>query len=117
MKVIYISGPFTNPDPIHGIERNINAASEYAAKCWAAGWSVICPHKNNKDFQHLSLPYELWIEGDIELLRRCDAILMLPNWEESAGAVNEHNYAIKQKNALGEPIKVFYAADGIPIPV
>ena len=28
MKVLYISGPFSHPDPVHGIGRNILQASE-----------------------------------------------------------------------------------------
>jgi hypothetical protein len=116
MKVIYISGPFTDPDTTNGIERNISIASGYAAKCWASGFAVICPHKNAKDYQHLSLPYELWINGDIELLSRCDAILMLPDWEKSKGARMEHEYAKSNKNIFNERIRVFYAIDGIPSP-
>ena len=30
MKVLYISGPFSHPDPVHGISRNILQASEVA---------------------------------------------------------------------------------------
>ena len=87
MRLLYVSGPFTSPDKLHGIERNILAASEAALEGWRQGWAVICPHKNTSGYQHAEdIPYETWIEGDLEILRRCDAICMLPGWEQSNGA-------------------------------
>ena len=87
MRLLYVSGPFSAADPLHGIERNILAASEAAIEGWRQGWAVICPHKNTSGYQHAAdIPYETWIEGDLEILRRCDAICMLPGWEQSNGA-------------------------------
>lgn len=89
-RLLYISGPFSDPDPLHGIERNILLASEAALRGWRDGWAVICPHKNTAGYQHAEdVPYETWIEGDLEILRRCDAICMLPGWENSPGARQE----------------------------
>jgi hypothetical protein len=109
MKLIYISGKFSDEDRIHGTEKNIVIASECALACWRKGWAVICPHKNTKDYQHVKdLHYETWINGVIEMLRRCDAILMLPGWEDSTGATIEHDIA------TSKGISIFYAEDGIP---
>lgn len=89
-RILYISGPFSDPDPLHGIDRNILLASEAALQGWRQGWIVFCPHKNTSGYQHVSdLPYEVWIEGDLEILRRCDAICMLQGWENSQGARKE----------------------------
>ena len=87
MRLLYVSGPFSAADNLDGIERNILAASEAALEGWRQGWAVICPHKNTSGYQHAAdIPYETWIEGDLEILRRCDAICMLPGWEQSNGA-------------------------------
>jgi len=111
MKVIYVAGPFNHGDNLHGINENINNASKLAIKCWENGWAVICPHKNTAGYQHLShIPEEVWYKGDLELLRRCDAIIMMENWQTSHGAINERNYA------ESNDIKIFYEKDGIPIP-
>ncbi|MDD5048077.1 MAG: DUF4406 domain-containing protein [Methanoregulaceae archaeon] len=104
--VLYLSGPLSHPDPHHGIELNILRASEIALKCWDRGWAVICPHKNCAGFQHYDhIPWRAWIEGDIEIMLRCDAVLMLPGWQDSDGAREEHFVAIKER------IPVFYCED------
>lgn len=90
LRLLYVSGPFSDPDPLHGIERNILLASEAALQGWRQGFATICPHKNTSGFQHVhDVPYETWIEGDLEILRRCDAICMLPGWDHSPGARRE----------------------------
>ncbi|MDI6877509.1 MAG: hypothetical protein QMC96_12155 [Methanomicrobiales archaeon] len=69
--VLYISGPFQDADPVHGIERNILKASAAALEAWQKGWVALCPHKNCSGFQHVG-DYEadFWIEGDLVLLAR-----------------------------------------------
>ena len=91
MQVIYIAGPYnTYPkgyDRHHGIQRNIVEASQIAAECWKKGWAVICPHTNTGGFHNLGLDEEIFVRGCIEMVRRCDAILMTNGWTRSAGAI------------------------------
>lgn len=112
MKLLYISGPFGDDDPIHGVGRNIITASRVALAGWRAGWAVICPHKNTAGFQHAAdVPWSTWMAGDIAILRRCDAILMLPDWEASRGA------CIEREAAMKAGLKVLYYRGGeIPRP-
>jgi nucleoside 2-deoxyribosyltransferase len=35
----------------------------------------------------------VWLDGDLELLRRSDAVLLTSDWERSSGARNEVSYA------------------------
>ncbi len=42
-RVLYISGPFSHPDPVHGIPRNILLASEAALVAWRDGWATMFP--------------------------------------------------------------------------
>ena len=114
MKVLYISGPFGNiPDGYdldHGIRHNINEASRYALMAARKGWAPFTPHKNTADFQHVrDLQYPFWMEVCLEFLERSDAILMIPGWERSGGAVRELERAAK----VGIPI-YFYEKGGIP---
>ena len=107
-KLLYISGPFSHEDNIHGVERNIIQASEAALQGWRQGWAVICPHKNTKDFQWATdIPHEVWLEGDLEILKHCDAICMLPGWGESKGACQEHMAARRLK------LKTLYFIEGV----
>lgn len=110
MKLLYLSGPFSNDDYIHGIEQNILNASKIALECWRQGWAVICPHKNTSGFQYVTdIPYERWLEGDTLMLSKCDAILMLPGWQKSNGACTERALAINMNIPVYD-----YNLDGVP---
>ena len=70
-KLLYISGAFSDDDNIHGVERNIILASEAALQGWRQGWTVICPHKNTKDFQWATdISHDVWVEGDLEMAEK-----------------------------------------------
>ncbi len=109
--LLYIAGPYSDPDPIHGIEQNVSRASAIALEAWRAGWVAVCPHKNTYPFHYCTdIPESVWLEGDIELLKRCDAILMIPGWHRSKGAGNE------QRVAQRAGIMIFYYDEGMPSP-
>ena len=38
----------------------------------------------------------MWLEGDLEMMKRCDAVLMVPGWEKSQGAMIEYKVAINR---------------------
>ena len=103
MKVIYISGKFRAPS-YWGVYQNVAHAASISLELWKIGYAVICPHLNTFPFQGV-LPDKAWLDGDIEMLGRCDAILMLEGWGESEGATREHLEAKK----LG--IKIYYSLE------
>jgi hypothetical protein len=88
MKVIYIAGKFRGPTP-WAIEQNVRRAEERALEVNRLGGCVaLCPHTNNRFFQD-SLPDQVWLEGALELMRRCDAVMLVPGWETSSGTAHE----------------------------
>jgi len=92
--VVYVAGPFrarVNPNSQWEQERNIRAAEAMALDLWALGFTVISPHLNTRNFQG-ELPDAVWLKGDIELLRRCDAAIFLQGWDRSVGSKVERNY-------------------------
>lgn len=91
MKVAYIAGPY-RAKSLRGVIDNIRAAEKVAMKYWNLGYAVICPHMNCALFDGTA-PDEVWLEGDKELLRRSDVIVMLPTWRKSSGARAEHDLA------------------------
>jgi hypothetical protein len=112
MKILYIAGPFHSREE-GGTERNIARASRTALECWRKGWAVICPHKNTAGFQYASgVKDEEWYAGYLEILSRCDAILMLNEWENSRGATMEYDYA--KSHTL---LTIYFEKDGIPAPL
>jgi len=93
MKVIYISGCY-NAKTINGIYENIQKARDEAIKWWKKGqFAVICPHLNTA-FMDGACETSTWIEGDLELLKRSDIIIMLKGWELSEGANKEFEEAL-----------------------
>lgn len=102
MKVVYVAGPFragvAGAEPrvqdSWGIQNNVMAAMALALEVWKLGAVAICPHANTMFFQNASgADDRVWLEGDLELVRRSDAMLMTPDWERSSGARAEKTFA------------------------
>jgi len=89
--VVYIAGPFRASNS-WDMEGNIRRAEELALRCWRAGFAAICPHANTRFFQGAA-PDDVWLKGDLEILRRCDAILLTMDWARSSGATAEAQFA------------------------
>ena len=87
MKVIYIAGKYRAKTERELVE-NIRRAEVAAIKLWQADWAVICPHMNTAHFGGLC-DDKVFLDGDLEILSRCDAIYMLDGWCKSAGATAE----------------------------
>lgn len=87
MTVLYVAGKFRGANAWE-IEQNIRRAEELALKLWKAGFAVICPQTNTRFFQGAA-PDHVWLDGDLEILRRCDAVVCVDNWKESQGAQME----------------------------
>lgn len=95
MKVVYVAGPFRGPNSWE-IESNIRRAEALALEVWRAGYAVICPHSNTRFFNGAA-PDSVWLDGDLEILSRCDALLTTPDWVRSTGARAEVEFAREQK--------------------
>jgi nucleoside 2-deoxyribosyltransferase len=93
MKVIYVAGPFRGKDSWE-MENNIRRAEALALDVWRTGYfAALCPHTNTRFFQGAA-PDKVWLEGDLELLRRCDAVVLTADWKRSSGARNEVREAL-----------------------
>lgn len=89
MKVIYIAGPY-NGD----IDMNIAKARRMAVKLWEHGFIALCPHLNTANFEQVcQAPEHIFLEGYLELLKRCDGIILLEGWLASKGSISEANLA------------------------
>ena len=107
MKVIFISGPYRAKTEWELIE-HIREAEKAAIELWKKGWAVFCPHKNTAHFGGLC-DDSVWLKGDLEILKRCDAIYMIEGWKDSAGAQKE--LIIAKENGL----EIYYSHKEIPL--
>jgi len=83
LRRVYIAGPMTG----HA-DHNYPAFHAAAERFRAAGWVVANPAENFDG--RTDLPREMYLRADVALLVDCDAIALLPGWEESCGAKLEY---------------------------
>jgi len=98
MKLIYIAGPYRAPTT-WGIAENIHAARMAGAMVAQLGAYPVIPHSNTAHMDGIASD-DLWLSGTLELMRRCDGVILIPGWKRSTGSKNEHAEAIR----LGLPV-------------
>lgn len=99
--VVYVAGPFRSVNKASGksdawgVQQNVMAAMAVSLEVWKRGAVGLCPHANTMFFQGAAgCEDSVWLDGDIELLDRSDAILMTPDYERSSGARAELAHAL-----------------------
>jgi len=90
--IIYIAGPYRSKYGLPGRILNIYRARKLAKRVWAAGYYAICPHMNSALMDGVA-PDQQFLDGDIEILKKCDAILMMKGFRNSSGAIEEREQA------------------------
>jgi hypothetical protein len=83
----YIAGPFRAPTQWL-IALNVRIAEWHAFELCKLGYFPVVPHKNTENF-HGALPDEFFLDGYLELMKRCDAVFLLPRHAESEGTKAE----------------------------
>jgi nucleoside 2-deoxyribosyltransferase len=94
---VYISGPMTGYEDL-----NFPAFNNAARALRLIGYTVINPAEFQTDTSGMDqdAAWCMYMRQDIKALMDCDAIVMLPEWPDSKGAVIERDLAIK----LGMPV-------------
>lgn len=87
MTTIYIAGPMTG---LPGL--NFPAFHAAAKKLRAEGHEVINPAEINPDHK---MPWLECMRLDLAALVFCEAIYLLPGWQDSKGATLEHHVAAR----------------------
>jgi hypothetical protein len=98
MKLVYIAGPYRGASEWEVVQ-NIRRAEALALEVWQSGAACICPHKNTALLGGAA-DDSVWLEGDLEMMRRCDAVLCTDDWRRSAGAREE----VRIANEMGLPV-------------
>lgn len=97
----YVAGKYTAPTK-EEVQMNINAAEKVGKQTLLMGMVPIIPHRisahweNEPEFAHMS--HKDWMESYcFPMLDACDAIVMVPGWQESPGSCMEHARAKEQQ--------------------
>lgn len=93
MKLVFIAGKFAGANAWE-IACNVHAAERAALRVAELGGMPVCPHSLGRSMFG-TRPEAFWRAGCLELLGRCDGILLLHNWMHSAGAQSESDYATR----------------------
>lgn len=96
MKLVYVAGPYTAPEGhnhrgYHTTDRYIGVAREASAWLAENGIGYYCPHLNSAHFEVITPDVKpaFWYEMDFLILEHCDAMLVLPGYQESKGTLEE----------------------------
>jgi hypothetical protein len=101
MNVAYVAGPYRSNDGPYGITQNILRARDAAVVLWQQGYAVICPHLNTAMMDGAA-PDSVWLKGDLEIMRRCDLVVLVEGWEQSTGTLAEIEEAKRLKLPIYE---------------
>lgn len=82
--LVYIAGPYTNPDPVQNTHFAVKVA-EFVEREFDVG--VVIPHLSLLWHIVKPSPLEKWYERDLHVLERCDAVYRMEG--ASSGADNE----------------------------
>ena len=102
--LVYIAGPYRAPTT-WGIQKNIHNARLWGVVVARAGAYPMIPHSNTAHFDGAVDGDDFWLQGTLEMMRRCDGVLLIDGWMRSTGACEEE----RQAAALGIPL---LSADG-----
>lgn len=87
--VCYVAGPYRASNE-YLVKQNIRKAEDIAVQLWFFGWVPICPHMNTAFFGGAyGLPDTVWLQGDLEIIKRCDFVVVIPGWRNSQGTKHE----------------------------
>lgn len=91
LPIVYVAGPFRAANTWE-IEQNIRRAEALALEVWRHVGPAICPHTNTRFYQGAA-PDDVWLNGDLAILDRCDAVILVEGWERSSGTRAEVAWA------------------------
>ncbi len=98
LHMIYIAGAYTATTRV-GIMANVQRARVVAARVVAHGAFPVTPHFLGDGIEDAGTP-QFWCDGTLALMRRCDAVMVVPESGESKGTTQEIREAMRR----GQPV-------------
>lgn len=88
--LLYVAGKYRAATR-EAVSANIEAARQVGIAAAGLGWYPVIPHTNTAHMEH-DLPHAgdaFWLGGTLEVMTRCDAVVLVPGWETSEGTLGE----------------------------
>ncbi len=88
--LVYVGGKYRGKTILHVIH-NIWKARKISLWLWRHGIANICPHTNSAliDFGADKVPDDLILPAYLDILKRCDAMVLVSGWSNSVGTMAE----------------------------
>jgi len=97
IKLVYVAGPI-NAATAEEVAVNIDRGRQAGVEIWQLGAVAVVPHLNTLNmYSHDHVPKADIYLGDLEILKRCDAMLLLDGWESYQGVNYEVAWAKHRK--------------------
>ncbi|TPV96200.1 MAG: DUF1937 family protein [Myxococcales bacterium FL481] len=97
LPLVYVAGPY-RASTLLGVRRNIQRAMELGANVARWGAMPVIPHSNTPvEFTDIK-DADFWLDGTLNLMLACDAVVLVEYWQSSSGAKNE--IAVAKKNDM-----------------
>lgn len=104
-QVVYLAGPYRpyvdDEGVRHTIAENVKEAGDYGVELWRRGYVALVPHTltyfprfQKQDGSIKGVSAESFMEGELELVRRSDMVVLMPTSVYSRGAKAEAQYAL-----------------------
>lgn len=98
--LIYVAGRYRAATR-EAVAANIEAARQVGIQAARLEWYPVIPHANTAHMElELHHSDDFWLTGTLELMTRCDAVVLVDGWESSAGTLGE----IAKADALRIPV-------------
>jgi hypothetical protein len=94
MKLVYVAGKFGDPSVFRRSANTLQALG-WSGAIIRAGMGALCPHAALGPL-HGEFPEKRAMAVCLEMLSRCDAVFLLPGWEDSRGSRKEVLFASKK---------------------
>lgn len=90
--VVYLASPYAAPNEFD-VYRHVVAAHITARTIWGMGFVCLSPISNSAFFSGNDITQDEWIDGDLLMLRNCDALYLNEGWQGSDGCKEEKSFA------------------------
>lgn len=90
--VAFVCAPYRS-DTDYGRMCNIERARQIAVKLWTLKYAVVCPHTNTAFFSG-SVGERQFLDGYVEILKRCDLLVFDDSIDATSGMVGEIEAAV-----------------------
>jgi len=102
IKLVYVAAPY-RAKTREAVAQNVAAARHVGSIVMRLGMLPVMPTVNTAfldyDFPGVT-DDQFWIDGTLELMRRCDMVVMVDGWQYSTGATGE----LEEAKRLGIPV-------------